>query len=55
MREPSRRIDAELAPAREMVDEDDAREGAGLMAWPRPVIGVPLSPLMVTFSQVMPR
>ena len=29
MREPSRRLDVELAPAREMVDEDDARKGAG--------------------------
>ena len=29
MREPSRRLDVELAPAREMVDENDARRGAG--------------------------
>src|SRR6185312_12103988 len=29
MGEPSRRIDVELVPAREMMDEDDAREGAG--------------------------
>ena len=29
MREPTRRLDIELAPAREMVDKHDARKGAG--------------------------
>ena len=29
MREPTRRLDVELAPAREMVDKHDARKGAG--------------------------
>ena len=28
MREPARRLDVELAPAREMVDQHDARKGA---------------------------
>ena len=56
MREPPRRLDVEFAPARQMVDQHHARKAArtgrlGNVGG----IGVPLSPLMVTFSQVMPR
>jgi hypothetical protein len=38
MREPARRLDVELAPGREMVDEHDARKGAGT-SWPGHVSG----------------
>src|SRR5579864_479794 len=36
MREPARRLDVELAPAREMVDQHDARKGASAL-WSRHV------------------
>src|SRR5258708_6772435 len=38
MREPTRRLDVELAPARKMVNEHDARKGAGT-SWPGHVSG----------------